>query len=347
MAYGNPMYSNVPEEYKFRSPTREIPTYAASNIEQSLSSYRNLLQQLGGASTQYDLTARPVTWMDIQAQQVSATGAAREALAFNEENMGRYTSMAQELTRADVASKTSMLDQFVPDWRQKRDTASAINESLLRGEIPKDVADQLKRTAAYTSVMGGGGAGTQRALTARDLGTTSLQLQQQGMKGAADWTTLMSNLMPEQTRAADVMATQGLTSQQALATALQNASNQLTAAQENVRGRTETALKTEQMRLEAERGKAATDINRGQLLVSGFGNIVKSQADLEAKKYEAATLASLIAQQNIAMVQPEYRSFQATGLSPSGVPWVGSFTRPFYDYSKVQTSAAQYGFGIR
>lgn len=325
----------------YRQPVREIPTFGASTIEQSLSSYRNLLQQLGGASTQYDLTARPVTWMDIQAQQVSATGAAREALAFNEENMGRYTSMAQELTRADVASKTSMLDQFVPDWRQKRDTASAINESLLRGEIPKDVADQLKRTAAYTSVMGGGGAGTQRALTARDLGTTSLQLQQQGMKGAADWTTLMSNLMPAQTRAADVMATQGLTSEQSLRTALSNAENQLKAGITNVEGRARTAVESERLRLSSEEAKARTDINRGQLLVTGFGNVVKSQADLEAEKYKVAGLTSLMAYESMQNIIPQWKSRTRIG---GGYSWTEQY--PTYDYSKMP-SASQYGFGIR
>lgn len=323
----------------YRSPTREIPTYSASNIERSLGIYSNLLQQLGGASTQYDMTARPVTWMDIQAQQVSATGAAREALAFNEANLSRFTSMAQELTRADVASKTAMLDQFAPDWRQKRDAASAINESLMRGEIPKDVADQLKRSAAYATVMGGGGAGTQRALTARDLGTTSLQLQQQGMQGAERWTNLMAGLMPEQTRAADIMATQGLTAGQALQTALANAENQLRAATTNVQGRTQTALQTEEMRLQAERGKAATDIARGGLLVSGFGNIVRAQADVEAEKYKAATLASLIAQENLQNVQPTWQT-KRTGM-------YSSITYPTYDYSGVQTSASQYGFGIR
>ena len=323
----------------YRSPTQEIPTYSASNIERSLGIYSNLLRELGGGSVQYDMTARPVTWQDVQAQQVSATGAAREALSFNEANMGRFTAMAQELTRADVASKTAMLDQFAPDWRQKRDAASAINESLMRGEIPKDVADQLKRSAAYTSVMGGGGAGTQRALTARDLGTTSLQLQQQGMQGAERWTALMEGLMPEQTRAADIMATQGLTAGQALQTSLQNAANQLAAATTNVEGRARTALQTEEMRLQAERGKATTDIARGSLLVTGFGNIVNAQADVEAKKYEAATMASLIAQQNLQNVQPTWQT-RNYGL-------YSSRTYPTWDYSGVQTSASQYGFGIR
>lgn len=323
----------------YRSPTREIPTYSASNIERSLGIYSNLLRELGGGSTQYDMTARPVTWQDVQAQQVSATGAAREVLAFNTSEMPRFISMAQELTRADVATKTAMLDQFAPDWRQKRDAASAINESLMRGEIPKDVADQLKRSAAYTSVMGGGGAGTQRALTARDLGTTSLQLQQQGMQGAERWTALMEGLMPEQTRAADVMATQGLTSEQSLRTALANAESQLRAGTTNVQGRTETALRGEEMRLQAERGKAATDIARGGLLVTGFGNIVNAQADVEAKKYEAATMASLIAQQNLQNVKPTYKT-KYSGL-------YSSITYPTWDYSGVQTSASQYGFGIR
>ena len=323
----------------YRSPTREIPTYGASNIESSLGVYSNLLRELGGGSVQYDMTARPVTWMDIQAQQVSATGAAREALAFNEENLGRFTAMAQELTRADVASKTAMLDQFAPDWRQKRDAASAINESLMRGEIPKDVADQLKRSAAYASVMGGGGVGTQRALTARDLGTTSLQLQQQGMQGAERWTALMAGLMPQQTRAADIMASQGLTSGQVLTTALANAQAQLSAATTNVKGRAETALRSEEMRLQAERGKATTDIARGGLLVTGFGNIVSAQADVEKAKYGAAVAATLTAQQNLQNVQPTWQT-RRTGL-------YSSITYPTYDYSGVQTSASQYGFGIR
>lgn len=323
----------------YRTPQQEIAPFYKSNVQNVIGEVRSMLQGLTGGASQYDFTARPVTWQDIQAQQVSATGAAREALAFNEANMGRYTAMAQELTRADVATRTSMLDQFVPDWRQKRDAASAINESLMRGEIPKDVADQLKRTAAYTSVVtGGGGAGTQRALTARDLGTTSLALQQQGMKGAADWTTMMANLMPEQTRAADIMATQGLSSEQSLRTAITNAENQLAAATTNVEGRARTAVESERLRLSGEESKATADYRRGTLLTQGFGDILRAQAGLEKDAYTAAQEAAQTALANMAMVQPTWQT-RRTGM-------YSSTTYPTYTYGPG-TSAAAVGFGLR
>ena len=334
------MFTPFPES-GYRQPIKEIPTFQASTIESAISDYRTMLQGLGKGAESYDFTARPISWQDIQAQQVSATGAAREAMAFNEANMGRYTAMAQELTRADVASKTAMLDQFVPDWRQKRDKAAAINDALMRGEIPKDVADQLKRTAAYTSVMGGGGVGTQRALTARDLGTTSLALQTQGMAGAANWTQMMANLMPEQTRAADVMATQGLTSAQTLATALSNAAQSLEAAKTNVQGRATTAYQSEALRLEGEKEKAAADYNRASLLSTGFGNILKSRADLESEKYKVQTMASLIAYENMQNVKPEWKWRTQIG---GGYFWQEQY--PTYTYG-AGTSASGYGFGIR
>jgi hypothetical protein len=325
----------------YRSPVREIAPFQASAVQAAIGEYRTMLQGLGGGASQYDFTARPITWQDVQAQQVSATGAAREALAFNEANMGRYTAMAQELTRADVDTRTSMLDQFVPDWRQKRDAASAINESLMRGEIPKDVADQLKRTAAFTSVMGGGGAGTQRALTARDLGTTSSALQQQGMKGAADWTTMLSNLLPEQTRAADVMATQGLTSGQVLTTALANAESQLRAGTTNVEGRARTAVQGEELRLRGEGEKAMADYRRGTILSQGFGNILQAQAGLERNKNEAAQKAAEAALENMQNVRPEWKSRTQIG---GGYTWTEQY--PVYTYG-AGTSAAGVGFGLR
>jgi hypothetical protein len=322
----------------YQTPSQEIAPFYASNVQSAISEYRNLLQGLTRGSEAYDLTARPVTWQDVQAQQVSATGAAREAMSFNEENMGRYTSMAQELTRADLSTRTSMLDQFVPDWRQKRDAASAINDSLMRGEIPKDVADQLKRTAAFTSVMGGGGAGTQRALTARDLGTTSLALQEKGMQGAERWTTMMANLMPEQTRATDIMATQGLSSSQTLQTALANAQAQLGAATTNVQGRTKTALEVESMRLGAEEAKAMADRGAAQIQATGFGNILSAQAGLETQKYNVAQAAAEAALANMASTRPSWQT-QRTGM-------YSSVTYPTYRYGQGSSASAM-GFGIR
>lgn len=53
--------------------------------------------------------------------------------------------------------------------------------ALLNGQIPQDVQTQVQNSAAYQALAGGfGGSGMAHALTARDLGQTSLSLQQQG-----------------------------------------------------------------------------------------------------------------------------------------------------------------------
>lgn len=72
------------------------------------------------------------------------------------------------------------------------------SEPLLKGEIPQDVQDQIKRSDAYTA-LSGGYAGSQMGhnLTARDLGLTSLDLMGkganlagQGQNAAQRWTSL-------------------------------------------------------------------------------------------------------------------------------------------------------------
>jgi len=63
-----------------------------------------------------------------------------------------------------------------------------VSSQELAGEIPKDVQEAVQRSSAFQSLMGGtAGSGMAKALTARDLGLTSLDLTQRGaqMAGAA------------------------------------------------------------------------------------------------------------------------------------------------------------------
>jgi hypothetical protein len=61
-------------------------------------------------------------------------------------------------------------------------TEDMINQaaSLVSGQVPQDVQDQIMRSDAFTSMLSGGGPAFDRSLTARDLGLTSLNLIQQG-----------------------------------------------------------------------------------------------------------------------------------------------------------------------
>ena len=87
-----------------------------------------------------------------------------------------------ELARIDAASRSAAdsslgaAEDLVAQLRQA-------NESWLRGEISGDAADQVRSQAALSARAGGVGVSSQAArnLQARDFGTTSMQIQQQGI----------------------------------------------------------------------------------------------------------------------------------------------------------------------
>lgn len=93
------------------------------------------------------------------------------------------------LSNAD--SIEQLLNRFVPGFSDMLAQGTANSMSLLRGEIPKDVQDQVNRSSAYQAFQGGyAGSGMAHALTARDLGRTSLDLQNMGNNSAQQWTKL-------------------------------------------------------------------------------------------------------------------------------------------------------------
>lgn len=69
----------------------------------------------------------------------------------------------------------------VPGYQEAQAKRSENALALLRGELPPDVAAQVQRQAAGRALSGGfAGSQAARNLTARDLGRTSLALQQAG-----------------------------------------------------------------------------------------------------------------------------------------------------------------------
>ena len=90
----------------------------------------------------------------------------------------------------DAASNAlDATQEMISGLRQK-------NESWLKGEIGGDVADQLRSQAALGARAGGVGTGSQmsRNLQARDFGTTSQQIQQQGMATEAALTGAQASM---------------------------------------------------------------------------------------------------------------------------------------------------------
>lgn len=93
-----------------------------------------------------------------------------------------YKSYLTDQMNSLLPGYSDILKQGAADTKQE--LASA--EPLLKGEIPQDIQDMVRRTDAYGSMMGGfAGSGMARNLTARDFGLTSLSLMQQGANLAA------------------------------------------------------------------------------------------------------------------------------------------------------------------
>jgi len=288
---------------------RRIAAQYPFNPIQSLA--QNLITETNRATTgrTFDFQAQPVTFNDVRAREVSARAAVDESLGYNEANLQRYTGMAQELTAADTATRMQMLDEFVPQWRTQRDTAGAINDAMMRGEVPRDVANKLQRDAAYLGMAAGGygGGANIRSATARDLGLTSLDLQQKGMAGAERWTGLMAGLMPEQTTAAGVMATQGMTPQMALEASLQNASNALQADTATSQGRMEAGYRTQDIGLRAAAARTTAEQGWADTRLRGLGLATEIGTTNYANQYAAAMNAYAIEDLNRMF---EYQSFR-------------------------------------
>lgn len=111
-------------------------------------------------------------------------------------DVARDIADARQITGYNI----NQLERIFPGAKGQRQIAARATESYLKGEIPKDVQDQIMRSVAE---MGGAGfaptqAGVPQAggfqaaqgLLSRQLGLTSLGLQQTGMALSQGWQRL-------------------------------------------------------------------------------------------------------------------------------------------------------------
>lgn len=104
------------------------------------------------------------------------------------QNVASFADIAKLATQVDSFNQQQLedlADRTLPGGRQK---IQDIITSRLAGEIPEDVARQIRQFGAERGVAGGYG-GTQFGtnLTARDLGLTSLQVVDSGLSAAERW----------------------------------------------------------------------------------------------------------------------------------------------------------------
>jgi hypothetical protein len=110
------------------------------------------------------------------------------AISGNQQNLAAAQKLASSTNAFNTAQLQKMLESTVPGYNKIQGQQSGLIQSMLSGQIPKDVQDAITNQAAASAVGGGyGGSGMHRNLVARDFGMTSLQMTQQGMDSAQRW----------------------------------------------------------------------------------------------------------------------------------------------------------------
>lgn len=113
----------------------------------------------------------------------------RQAIQQNIAALQPATELAQKTTAAEQSQLETQLRRAIPGYDQLVQQAGANIGAALRGEISPEVSAQVQRSTAGRALSGGFGAGSGfgRALTARDLGLTGMQIQNQGLAQAQNF----------------------------------------------------------------------------------------------------------------------------------------------------------------
>jgi len=120
---------------------------------------------------------------------IDFAGEQQKAIQQNIAALEPATKLAEKTTAAEQSLLESQLRRAIPGYDQIVQQASKNIGAALSGQISPDVSAQVQRSTAGRALAGGfgGASGFGRALTARDLGLTSLQLQNQGLAQAQNF----------------------------------------------------------------------------------------------------------------------------------------------------------------
>jgi hypothetical protein len=120
--------------------------------------------------------------IDFEAEQ-------KQAIQQNIASLESATDLAKKTTAAEQSQLESQLRRAIPGYDQLIQQASQNIGAALRGQVSPEASAQVQRSTAGRALSGGFGAGSGfgRALTARDLGLTAMQLQNQGLAQAQNF----------------------------------------------------------------------------------------------------------------------------------------------------------------
>lgn len=121
------------------------------------------------------------------------------AVQANLDNFGAISDLTHQTDNLNMVEMDRMLASIFPNYKKQVDKAERMAYRLSIGEIPKDVAQNVTDRAAEKSLrFGFAGSGAGKALVARDLGLTSVDLMKTGTSMLQSWfATARSYLLPQ------------------------------------------------------------------------------------------------------------------------------------------------------
>ena len=142
-----------------------------------------VLSMLGGLFSSPDKVVVP------EFKRVDQTAEQEKAIRANLANFESAASLAAKTASADQATLLGQLRKAIPGYDQIVQQISQNIQAQTRGEISPDVADAWTRSSAARAFASGVGpaSGMGRALTARDFGLNTMQVQQQGLQSGLNF----------------------------------------------------------------------------------------------------------------------------------------------------------------
>lgn len=146
-------------------------------------------KRLGHTRQHFDIFNSLANWaVDEAGGTKKVFGEKPEVAGYTPTDLGTEAGKAVKSNIANAPDIQALLEKILPGYGEIVKTGGKNALSMLRGEIPEDVQHSIQRTAAFKSLQGGyGGSGMSRALVARDIGKTSLDLSESGGNAAQRW----------------------------------------------------------------------------------------------------------------------------------------------------------------
>ncbi len=127
--------------------------------------------------------------------KIDAGAEQSKAISNNLKNLPGAENLASQTSTFNQEQIQKMLEAAIPNYQALVSGVSGNIESMVRGDIPKDVQNMLQMKGAGQALAGGyTGTGMAHNLEARDLGLTSLDLIQKGISTAGQWLQQMNSI---------------------------------------------------------------------------------------------------------------------------------------------------------